>query len=524
MNSYKNFPGYTLFISTLLYTVFTFIACNQSNTKNKGTHLTNASIATGRALAEQYCQSCHLLPDPSLLDKKTWQHGALPAMGPHFGIFQYGFESYPSRRGDRDVDINYYPSKPILNYPQWQSIIDYYVSSAPDSLPRQHREYPIQTGLPLFTPELPAVSNIPPATGLIKIDTSTHSFYIGDIIKNKIYRYNDRLKAMDSVETQGPIVGLHFEKNKMLACNIGILNPNDGKHGSAQYISFNAKGKMIAAKQALFDSLKRPVQITEADLNNDGKTDYITCEFGNTAGALSWMENMGNGTFKRHVLRAEPGAITAYINDYNHDGLPDIWALFAQADESIVLFTNKGNGQFDQQQVLRFPSVYGSSSFELVDFNNDGFPDILYTCGDNADFSQILKPYHGVYIFLNDGKNHFTQKYFFPINGCYKAIAKDFDGDGDLDIATISFFADYKNQPEEGFVYFENKGNFDFHPYTLPAGSLGRWLTMDAADIDGDGRPDIILGNFSLEMANTTNHINWKKEPAFIVLKNTGKK
>ncbi len=52
----------------------------------------------------------------------------------------------------------------------------------------------------------------------------------------------------------------------------------------------------------------------------------------------------------------------------------------------------------------------------------------------------------------------FNQKYFFPINGCYKAMARDFDGDGDLDIATISFFADYEHQPEEGFVYLENKG------------------------------------------------------------------
>ncbi|HVZ97822.1 MAG TPA: VCBS repeat-containing protein [Chitinophagaceae bacterium] len=521
----KHFSApFTILFFILLYIPVVFISCTHAGEKKqKGDH-TASAVDKGKALATQYCQSCHLLPDPSLLDKNTWEHGALPAMGPHLGIFQYGFESYPSRRADRDVDSNYYPPKPVISLQQWQNIIDYYVGAAPDSLPPQHREYPIHTGLPLFMPEFPALSDNPPATGLIKIDSSTHTFYIGDVIQDKLYRFNERLKATDSVKTRGPLVGLDFEKNNMLACNIGILNPNDGKHGSGNYIDFNAKGKMVAEKQSVFDSLKRPVQITEADLNNDGKTDYIICEFGNTAGALSWMENRGNGKFERHVLRGEPGAISVYTDDYNHDGLPDIWALMAQADESIVLFTNKGNGQFDQRQVLRFPSVYGSSSFELDDFNNDGYPDILYTCGDNADFSQILKPYHGVYIFLNDGKNHFTQKYFFPIHGCYKAIAKDFDGDGDLDIATISFFADYKNQPEEGFVYLENEGNFDFRPYTLPAGKLGRWLTMDAGDIDGDGRPDIILGNFSFAMATLSNHINFKKEPAFIVLKNTGKK
>ncbi len=40
-------------------------------------------------------------------------------------------------------------------------------------------------------------------------------------------------------------------------------------------------------------------------------------------------------------------------------------------------------------------------------------------------------------------------------------MARDFDGDGDLDLAVIAFFADYPKQPEEGFVYLENTGNFD---------------------------------------------------------------
>ena len=185
----------------------------------------------------------------------------------------------------------------------------------------------------------------------------------------------------------------------------------------------------------------------------------MVCEFGNLTGALSWMENVGNNRFTRHVLRALPGAIKAYINDYNHDGAPDIWVLFAQGEEGIFLFTNRGNGNFETKEILRFPPSYGSSYFEFADFNKDGYPDIIYTCGDNADFSPILKPYHGVYIFLNDGTNQFQQKYFFPINGCYKAMARDFDGDGDLDIATISFFADYDHQPQESFVYLENKGN-----------------------------------------------------------------
>ena len=51
--------------------------------------------------------------------------------------------------------------------------------------------------------------------------------------------------------------------------------------------------------------------------------------------------------------------------------------------------------------------MYGSSYLELADMNNDGHLDILYTNGDNADYSYVLKKYHGLRIFINDGKNQF---------------------------------------------------------------------------------------------------------------------
>ncbi len=473
----------------------------------------------------KYCQSCHQLPDPSLLDTKSWEKGVLPNMGPRLGIFRYGFETYPSDRRDRDLDSNFYPSQPLLRLDEWQNIIDYYTATSPDSLPKQDRKRPVQSHLPLFTVQFPRFTYQNPTTSFVKINTgdSLHPLVIGDVFKQYIYFFNRQLEIKDSVRCSGPVVDINFGHDKMLACNIGVLNPNNGKFGKGQFININSQGRLQEDTTALFDSLRRPVQLTAADLNNDGKEDYVVCEFGNLIGALSWMENVGNNKFIRHVLRAAPGAIKAYINDYNHDGAPDLWVLFAQGEEGIFLFTNKGHGNFESKQLLRFPPVYGSSYFELADFNHDGYPDIVYTCGDNADFSPVLKPYHGAYIFLNDKSNHFKQKYFFPINGCYKAIARDYDGDGDLDIATISFFPDYAQQPGENFIYLENKGGFNFQPYTFPEAKADRWLTMDAGDIDGDGKIDIILGNFSLGRVVIKSNPDKGLILPFVVLKNTGK-
>src|SRR5690606_23617896 len=114
--------------------------------------------------------------------------------------------------------------------------------------------------------------------------------------------------------------------------------------------------------------------------------------------------------------------------------------LYAQGLEGISVFLNKGKGKFKEEEILKFSPVYGSSWFELGDFNGDGLTDILYVNGDNADYSITLKNYHGIRIFENKGKNRFEQAWFFPLYGATKARAADFDGDGDLDIAAIAYY------------------------------------------------------------------------------------
>jgi hypothetical protein len=72
-------------------------------------------------------------------------------------------------------------------------------------------------------------------------------------------------------------------------------------------------------------------------------------------------------------------------------------------------------------------------------------------------------------------------------------LARDFDLDGDNDMAMIAFFAIDKDK--RSFLYFENdgKGGFKASNLGVPA---GHWLVMDAEDMDADGDDDIVLGNF----------------------------
>ncbi len=74
------------FLLALTYFLF---SCNDFKKNHSHKNVPDRNIIKGKRLAATYCQSCHMLPEPSLLDTKNWENGVLPAMGPHLGIFNY---------------------------------------------------------------------------------------------------------------------------------------------------------------------------------------------------------------------------------------------------------------------------------------------------------------------------------------------------------------------------------------------------------------------------------------------------
>jgi len=80
------------------------------------------------------------------------------------------------------------------------------------------------------------------------------------------------------------------------------------------------------------------------------------------------------------------------------------------------------------------------------------------------------------------------------MDGATKALAHDYDNDGDFDVAAISAYPDWRADSPAAFVLFMHEGGGKFTPSTIPSSFAAQLITMDAGDLDGDGDVDLAVG------------------------------
>lgn len=496
-------------LSGLSLGIFAVAVCMQAcgTSGQSGENELTGELAQGRDAAQKHCSTCHLPVDPALLDRDTWKNRVLPVMAQYFGIEVWQRNQYFA--GER-------AAMPIA---EWMQIVAYYDSLAPVSLPAARPPVPVREEWAGFSLKAPATDTSRIATTtLVAIDSARSTIYTSSSETPSLMAWDAAMTKTMKVPLSSPAMHMLFADEPVLTV-VGEMRAYDVTQGELR--RFKRSG--ANDPKPLITGLRRPLHTAAGDFNRDGKTDYVVSAFGHNQGGLYEFRQLNDGKFEQIPIREAAGATQSYTGDFDGDGWPDIVALFAHAQEGIWLFTNDRKGGFSEKPLLRFPPVYGSSSFQLTDFNGDGVPDILYTAGDNSDYSRILKPYHGIYIYLNKGNFRFEQSWFFPVNGATKAISADFDGDGDPDIACVAFFADLLRNPGEKFLYFRNEGGngLKFQPFSPPIAGQGRWICMDVNDWNGDGRPDIVLGNYSKGFLNQEEvKADWNVYLPFIILQN----
>lgn len=440
------------------------------------------------AIAKKTCGSCHKFPDPSLLDKKTWETGVLPEMSYRLGLGNR-FElmtRISEEQFQSALQMNTYPETPSISQEEWQAIVNYYTRNAPENANTQKKKEPVTVEPFHFqVSEYITPNDIIAGVTSIKIHPSKPEVWVG-MRTHQTVILDKNLKPGKQIATRSANVSTQFIGARTFLTGIGKMYPNDQKLGTLYELQGNKA-------QVILDSLKRPVDLQVADLNEDGVLDYVLCEYGFEQGQLTWIDGKNRSI---HPLKIQAGARNVVIRDFTGEGKPDLMVLTAQSREGVSMFINKGKGLFIEKPLLQFDAVFGSSYMEVADMNKDGHPDLIVSNGDNADYSFSKKAYHGVHVYLNDGRNNFKESYFFPAYGASKTLARDFDQDGDLDLAMIAFFAENDKGKNEGFLYFQNQGNMQFKVSNLGVAEGAHYIVMDAGDVDKDGDIDILLGNY----------------------------
>ncbi len=259
--------------------------------------------------------------------------------------------------------------------------------------------------------------------------------------------------------------------------------------------------------------------VSAADIDGDGVDEIYLCQPQGLPNRLYKQTEPGRfaevgGPAGINLLDATS---TALFADLLNRGSQDLILI---TESAPLLFLNDGRGRFTWSQ-RAFPADPGLTSLTgatLADYNRDGFLD-LYVCsygyfqGQGANplptpyFDARNGPPNHLYRSRGDGTfedateasglNHGNHRFSFACAWI------DYDQDGWPDLAVVNDFG--RNN------LYHNRRNGTFEEVEDGLSGFGSGMSVSAADFDGDGRPDLYVGNMW-----TPAGLRTTRDPAFV--------
>lgn len=266
------------------------------------------------------------------------------------------------------------------------------------------------------------------------------------------------------------------------------------RHTENDFVDFNRQYLIPHAQST------RGPRLAVADINNDGLEDFFACGAHTQPGVL--MLQQRNGSFAAAnvpalLSNAVSEDVDALFVDVNKDGFKDLYVVSGgnELDSGTTaladhLYINDGKGGFTEStHPLPLPRT-NKSCVASSDVDGDGDMDLFV--GGLANSVRYGYP-QDAYLLLNDGTGKFTNASAQQINLSQLGITTsaafaDVNGDGTEDLIVAGEWMPV-------VVFINQKGTFTKQAI---AGSTGLWQNIQVTDVNGDGKLDLLGGNWGL--------------------------
>jgi uncharacterized protein (UPF0548 family) len=256
--------------------------------------------------------------------------------------------------------------------------------------------------------------------------------------------------------------------------------------------------------------------VAVADVNGDGKPDLLVTSLcaSNTNcanGSVSVLLGNGDGTFQTAVSYGSggEGTFSVVVAEVNGDGKPDL--LVANecgsnnncANGSVSVLLGNGDGTF--QAALSYDSGgYYAFSVAVGDVNGDGKPDLVVAnlCVSGANCANGLMA-----VLLGNGDGTFQAAVSYGPGGyaAYSVAVGDVNGDGKPDLVVANYCASNTNCTNGSVSVLLGNGDGTFQTAVSYASGGEYSLSVAMADVNGDGKPDLIVANDCASNSNCAN-------------------